>query len=223
MQRRFSFPVGSCRLAPVPCITALFVLAVMVFSLSARADRALAQRFNQMALDAQQPSASAQPASYTVEYQPSLSLESPGRRSSRACQVPLPPVGDAVPFRLAVRLGALVSPRFKFDGGVDVTLGGLRLIPGLTSRVDADAIVSANFGGVSTLIPITFDQIYRLDLPASSRVYVGGGAGVYLGDRTRFGGKLIAGAEFNRFGVEGNLHFAGSGDSLLTVQARFRL
>jgi hypothetical protein len=156
------------------------------------------------------------------DYQPVFGIHyAPG--SSRECQVPLPPVGAISPFPLALRLGAMLSPRTKFDGGIDATIRGLRILPGFTSRVDADAIVSVNFGGVSTLVPVTFDQIYQLNLPVNSRVYLGGGIGPYFGDRTRFGGKLIVGAEFSRIGLEGNVHFAGVGDTLFTVQARLGL
>jgi hypothetical protein len=169
-----------------------------------------------------QPAASAQ-LRRSSDYQPLFALDYVKSAGPADCQVPVPPVGAVSPFPIALRLGALVSPRFKFDGGIDATIPGVHLFPGLSTRVDADAIVSANFGGVSTLVPVTFDQIYNLNLPVGSRVYVGAGIGPYFGDRTRFGGKLIAGAEFNRIGLEGNLHFAGTGDTLFTVQARIGL
>ena len=77
---------------------------------------------------------------------------------------------------------------------------------------------------VRTLFPVTFDQIYNLNLPVSSRVYVGGGVGAYFAHTTRFGGKVIVGAEIaKKFGLEGNLHFAGIGEALFTVQARIGL
>ena len=187
---------------------------------SARADRALADRANAAARAEQTLAA---PGVESSDYQPLFHLNYAPGVTGEDCQVPLPPVGSVSPFPLALRLGAMVSPRLKFAGGIDATLRGLRVLPGFTSRVDADAIVSANFGGISTIVPVTFDQIYNLNLPVSSRVYVGGGIGPYFGDVTRFGGKLIVGAEFNRFGLEGNIHFAGAGDPLFTIQARIGL
>ncbi len=160
------------------------------------------------------------------DYQPAFHLDYLHRGSAKECQVPLPPIGAVSPFPLALRLGAVVSPRTKFVGGIDATIPGLHLLPNASSRVDLDAIVSVNFGSFgrsSTIVPLTFDQIFNLNLPISSRVYAGGGIGPYFGDKTRFGGKLIVGAEFNRFGLEGNIHFAGIGDTLFTVQARIGL
>lgn len=219
MQRRYFVPTPGRTVAIMA--GALFLCAAALLPTRyARADAALADRANAAASEALPA-----PAGFTAstDYQPEFGLDYFHRGAAQNCQVPLPPVGAVSPFPLALRLGAMVSPRFKFDGGIDATIPGLRLLPGFTSRVDLDAIVSANFGGVTTIVPLTFDQIYSLNLPVSSRVYVGGGIGPYFGDVTRFGGKLIVGAEFSKFGLEGNLHFAGSGDALLTVQARIGL
>jgi len=134
------------------------------------------------------------------------------------------PVGALSPFPISLRLGAMVSPRTKFAGGVDVTLSGVHIIPQLSTRIDADAIISANFGGVSTLIPITFDQIYSQGLAAGSKVYLGAGVGPYIGDVTRLGGKVFVGAGLSsRLSAEADLHFAGAGDSIVTVQLRLGL
>ena len=129
----------------------------------------------------------------------------------------------ASPLGLAFHAGGMLSPRGAALAGLDLPLDYSLIGTGFRGRLDADAIIKANLGGVNTLVPVTFDQIYNLNLPVSSRVYVGGGIGPYFGDKTRFGGKLIAGAEFNRFGLEGNIHFAGTGDTLFTVQARIGL
>lgn len=127
------------------------------------------------------------------------------------------------PFPLHLRLGAMLSPRTKFDGGIDVTLGR-GVLPSLTTRIDADAIVSANFHGISTLVPITLDQIYSKGLIGGNRIYFGAGIGPYISEQTRFGGKLFIGADLAvRIGVEGAVHFSGSGDPLLTLQARVGL
>ena len=200
---------------------ALGIFAMGILSgAPARAEGTLADRVNEV-------SNRTQPATgeiiQSTDYQPMFHLDYPRRATARDCQVPLPPIGAVSPFPIALRLGALISPRTKFVGGIDATIPGLHLFPGFSSRVDADAIISANFGGVSTLVPVTFDQIYNLNLPVNSRVYLGVGVGPYFGNKIRFGGKLIAGAEFNRFGLEGNIHFAGIGDPLFTVQARIGL
>ena len=127
------------------------------------------------------------------------------------------------PFPLHLRLGAMLSPRTKFDGGIDATLGR-GILPSLTTRIDADAIVSANFRGISTLVPITLDQIYSKGLLGGNRIYFGVGVGPYIAEKTRVGGKLFIGADLAlRVGVEGTVHFSGSGDPLLTLQARVGL
>jgi hypothetical protein len=127
------------------------------------------------------------------------------------------------PFPLHLRLGMMLSPRTKFDGGIDVSLGR-GILPSLSTRIDADAIVSANFRGISTLVPITLDQIYSKGLFGGNRIYIGAGLGPYISEKTRFGGKLFIGADLAvRIGVEGAVHFSGSGDPLLTLQARVGL
>ncbi len=127
------------------------------------------------------------------------------------------------PFPLHLRLGAMLSPRTKFDGGIDVTLGR-GILPSSTTRIDADAILSANFRGISTLVPITLDQIYSKGLLGGNRLYFGAGLGPYIAERTRFGGKLFIGADLAvRIGVEGAVHFSGTGSPLLTLQARVGL
>jgi hypothetical protein len=83
------------------------------------------------------------------------------------------------PFPLHLRLGAMLSPRTKFDGGIDVTLGR-GILPSSTTRIDADAILSANFSGISTLVPITLDQIYSKGLIGGNRIYFGAGVGPYI-------------------------------------------
>ena len=127
------------------------------------------------------------------------------------------------PFPLHLRLGLMLSPRTKFDGGLDATLGR-GILPRLSTRVDVDAIVSANFHGISTLVPATLDQVYSKGLLGGNRLYFGAGVGPYFSEKTRFGGKLFIGADLAvRIGVEGAVHFAGSGVPLLTLQARVGL
>ncbi len=127
------------------------------------------------------------------------------------------------PFPIALRLGASISPRTRFIGGIDASFG-FGLAPSLSTRVDAEAIVSANFGGVKTLVPLTIDQIYSKSLVAGSRVYIGAGIGPYIGDVTRFGGKVFVGGDISRnFGAELGVHFPGFGDPLVTLVARVPL
>ena len=124
---------------------------------------------------------------------------------------------------IAIRLGALVSPRTKFVGGADFSFPSLKVGP-IYGRIDAEAIVSANFGAVSTIVPITFNGVYAKPLAAGGRIYVGGGIGPYFGEVTRFGGKLFVGGDFNnRIGLEADLHFAGQGEALVSVMARIGL
>jgi hypothetical protein len=218
MQRRYSDRTGT-RGFTGAAVAAGLCLAGIAQSAPALADRALADRVNETSRYSR--AATAAQALNLSDYQPAFALDYARRGAAKDCQ--LPGVGTVSPFPLALRLGALVSPRLKFVGGIDATIPGVHLAPGLATRVDADAIISANLGGISTLIPVTIDQIAEINLPVSSRVYVGAGIGPYFGDRTRFGGKLIAGAEFSRIGLEGNLHFPGSGDTLFTIQARIGL
>lgn len=120
-----------------------------------------------------------------------------------------------------VRLGAEVSPRLKFDGGVDVDVPGLSLGRGMSTRIDADVILTANLGGTRTLIPLTFDQVFSRGLGGVSTFYLGAGIGPYFGSVTRFGGKIFAGANLaRRIGIEGAVHFPGWGDPLFTLQLR---
>src|SRR5690349_19893532 len=49
----------------------------------------------------------------------------------------LGPINLVSPFKLALRLGAMVSPRTGIVAGVDVSLPQLHLLPGWGTRVDA--------------------------------------------------------------------------------------
>ncbi len=131
--------------------------------------------------------------------------------------------GTSYPF--TIRLGAMVSPRIKFVGGADLTLPSLGIGQHWVGRIDAEAIVSANFGGNSTLIPLTFDEVYLSPSQTSSfRPYAGLGIGPYFASTTRFGGKLFVGARFSpRISGEAAVHFSGGGDALLILEARTSL
>jgi hypothetical protein len=125
------------------------------------------------------------------------------------------------PLSVDLRLGASVSPRIKFVAGIDARIPGLSLGPGFTTRADLDAIFSANFGGVSTLVPLTIDELYHADLPGGHSFYGGIGIGPMFGEVTRFGGKIIVGANITpRLRLEGDVLFAGYGDALFNIMLR---
>lgn len=153
-----------------------------------------------------------------------LSVSAPALLSDKERCGQLPSVGSVSPFPISLRLGAMLSPSTKFDGGIDVTLPGVHLAPNLSTRIDADVILSANFGGISTLIPITVDQIFSQGLVAGSKFYIGAGIGPYIGDTTRLGGKVFVGAGISsRLTGEVSMHFPGFGDPLFTAQVRVGL
>ncbi len=128
------------------------------------------------------------------------------------------------PLGVHLRVGAMVSPRTKFIGGLDVTIPGLGFGTNYSTRVDADAIVSANIGGVSTLIPLTINEVYSKGLITGTRFYGGAGVGAYIGKVTRLGGKIFVGVDLaGRISGELGVHFSGFGDPLLTLQARLPL
>jgi hypothetical protein len=135
----------------------------------------------------------------------------------------LNPEGRRYP--LALRLGAMVSPRTKFVGGVDLTLPTLGFGPDWVGRVDAEAIVSANLGGVTTVVPLTFNEVYYApERTGTTRLYAGAGIGPYFGEYVRFGGKLFIGANFTpHVSGEVDLQFSGSGRPLVTAMVRFPL
>jgi len=131
--------------------------------------------------------------------------------------------GRRYPF--AIRLGAMVSPRIKFVGGADLTVPGLGFGKNWVGRIDAEAIVSANFGGNSTVVPVTFDEVYFFpDRTGSLLPYTDVGIGPYFASSTNFGGKIFLGARFSpRISGEAAVHFAGSGDALLILEVRTSL
>lgn len=134
-----------------------------------------------------------------------------------------PPI--PTPFPVAFKIGAAVSPRLKFAAGIDATFPRLSIAPHFATRVDFDAIFSANFGGVTTLFPLTAGQVYRVALPVTGQsLYIGAGIGPYFGEVTRFGGKIYAGGNLSsRIGAEAALHFTGYGDPTVTAALRFGL
>jgi hypothetical protein len=133
-------------------------------------------------------------------------------------------VNSISPFPFAVRLGAMISPRLAFLGGVDVLLRGINPAPGWDLRVDGEVIVDANVNDVSTLFPVTLDIIYNKSLLAGSKFYAGAGIGPYFGDVTRFGGKLLVGFSLtSNLAAEAELHYPGDSELPLTVMLRLGL
>ncbi len=162
------------------------------------------------------------PVSLQIAQIPQSVLQGAAVTAPRGGQLdPVSVASKVVP--IAIRLGALVSPRTKFVGGADFSFPNAKF-GGFYPRIDAEAIISANFGAVSTLVPITFNAVYSKTLPAGTHLYGGAGIGPYFGEVTRFGGKLFVGGDFNRsLGVEADLQFAGQGDALVTIAARIGL
>lgn len=140
-----------------------------------------------------------------------------------ACgKIPGVPIPNPTPFPFAIRLGGLLSPTGKLDAGVDVTIPG-HLIASLDTRLDGDVIFGANIGGSNTIIPVTIDQLWSKSLPGNSNFYLGAGAGLYFGGKTRVGGKIVLGGTINKLGVEGNVLFSGTGDPLFLLVGRIGL
>jgi len=143
-------------------------------------------------------------------------------RLTRAAQGGLDVVNPAA--YLSLRGGAMVSPRGAGLAGADATLPALDIFPGWQTRLDADVLFKANFGGINTIVPVTLNQVYYpADAVAGRTVYFGGGLGAVLGGPARFDGKLILGAELtSRLGGEMNVHFTEE-DTLLTFLVRIHL
>jgi hypothetical protein len=125
---------------------------------------------------------------------------------------------------LSIRGGAMVTPRGAGLAGVDFSLPSVTVGTGWQGRVDADVIFKANFGGLNTVIPATFDLIQTQPNGAGGKaVYYGGGIGAILGGNTVFDAKLVLGANLTqKFDFELNVHF-NEHDTLLTLMGRFHL
>lgn len=123
---------------------------------------------------------------------------------------------------LALRGGAMFSPRGAALVGADITLPVLKFFDGWSGRLDADVIIKANFAGANTVVPVTFNQIYYLPGSFGGRAtYLGGGAGAVFGSGgTKLDIKALVGAELTQsLGGELNVHFA-DGDTLWTAVVR---
>lgn len=125
------------------------------------------------------------------------------------------------PLPLHLRVGLTLSPHVDFDGGLDVIVPGLHLLPQLKTRVDLDVLAGVNFKGISTLVPLTFDQVYTPSLTGVSGFYFGGGIGPFFANNVHFGGKVFAGASLtSRLGIEGDAYFDDQGDTVLGLMLR---
>jgi len=120
--------------------------------------------------------------------------------------------------------GAMLTPRTGAMVGADATIPGLGLGNGWHGRLDADVIFKANLGGVDTIIPVTFDQLYYSpNAAAGHNVYYGAGLGAVLSGPARFDGKLVLGTEItDRLGAELNVHITDN-DTLLTAFVRVHM
>jgi hypothetical protein len=61
---------------------------------------------------------------------------------------------------LSFHAGAMLSPRGGGLVGLDASMPSLSLGYGMKGRLDADVIFKANLGGIDTIVPVTFDQIF---------------------------------------------------------------
>lgn len=125
---------------------------------------------------------------------------------------------------MSIRGGAMVTPRGAGLAGIDFDVPSVSLNNGMRGRIDADVLFKANFHGINTAIPITFDQIsYTPGAPGGHTIYYGAGVGAVLGGHATFDGKLIFGTELaKKFGAEVNVHFTEH-DTLLCLLARIHL
>ena len=125
---------------------------------------------------------------------------------------------------IALHGGAMLSPRGALLVGGDMRMDNESFLPGFQGRLDVDVITKANFGGIDTIVPVTFDQV--LYAPRAGRfttTYFGGGLGAVLSGPAVFDGKLLMGMDLSqRLGVEADLHFTEH-DTLFTVFARLKM
>ncbi len=122
----------------------------------------------------------------------------------------------------SLRLGLMFSPRGAGIAGLDVTIPQLSILTGWTVRVDADAIIKANFGGANTVFPVTFNLINNVPGTVGGRsAYFGIGAGGILGSgKTEFVAKGTLGAGLSRgIAAEANVLF-GENDTVLSAVIR---
>jgi hypothetical protein len=125
---------------------------------------------------------------------------------------------------LALRAGALVSPRVAGLIGIDATLPRFSIAPGWKGRLDVDVIISASLINTNTAVPVTINQIYYQPQTGKTDVYAGFGIGAIFGGDANFTGKLILGANFtSRFSGEVNVHFTDREKTLVLLLGRFRL
>lgn len=125
---------------------------------------------------------------------------------------------------LALHGGAMVTPRGAALVGGDAKLSTLSVLPGFQGRLDVDVITKANFGGINTIVPVTFSQVlYSPSIGNFRTTYFGGGLGAILGGKAKFDAKLLLGMDLSaKLGAEANIHFTEH-DTLVTVFARLKL
>ena len=120
--------------------------------------------------------------------------------------------------------GAMFGPRFGGLVGIDASIPGLNMGNGFHSRIDADVIFKANFAGIDTVVPVTFDQLwYSPNAASGHNMYLGAGVGAVLSGPITYDVKLIAGTELtNKLGAEVNVHLTGH-DTLWTAFVRLHM
>ncbi len=128
-----------------------------------------------------------------------------------------------VPIALSLRGGAMVAPRGAGLAGIDIPVPSIALLDGWEGRLDADVIFEADFAEISTIVPVTFNQMRYTEDMSGRSLYVGAGAGALLGGKAKLIGKGIVGLELSaRLAVEGNIIFTDA-KTMVTVVGRLHL
>jgi hypothetical protein len=124
---------------------------------------------------------------------------------------------------IAVRGGAMFSPRSAGLAGIDVTIPSMGGDRG-RFRADADVIFRANINGVKTVIPVTLNQIYYA--PTGNgllNLYYGAGGGAVFSGPVKWTAKFIVGTNLgNKLALEGNVYLTQR-ETLFLVAGRLKL
>ncbi|NLH99115.1 MAG: hypothetical protein GX446_06440 [Chthonomonadales bacterium] len=128
-----------------------------------------------------------------------------------------------MPITMSLRGGIMVAPRGAGLAGVDIAVPSVSLLDGWEGRLDADVIFKANLADISTVVPVTLDQVRYVQDMTGRSIYYGAGAGALLGGKAKLIGKAILGFELSaRLGVEGNL-IVTDAKTMVTVVGRLHL
>ncbi|MBM3493432.1 MAG: hypothetical protein FJX72_03775 [Armatimonadetes bacterium] len=135
----------------------------------------------------------------------------------------LGPAEPVMPVTMSLRGGIMTAPRGAGLAGIDIAVPSVSLLDGWEGRLDADVIFKANLADISTVVPVTLNQVrYSQDVSGRS-VYFGAGAGALLGGKAKLIGKALLGVEVSaRLAVEGNVIITDD-KTMITVLGRLHL